>query len=478
MADTVGRNEPCPCGSGKKYKHCCLDTKVAVDLLWQRMRQAEGRLINSTVEWVRNRYGFDLLDAAWADFTLWQPRPGNPAEQPEFETMFVPWLVFNWVPDKESEEFQPTWPQRPLTLEYLHDEGARLDPFEKRFAEEMCKRRYSFYSVTGTDPGRSISLRDILTHRDYRVLERQASRTVEAGTVIFTRVLEMDGVAIMCGCAPLMIPPHFHNRVIELRENLFQSKGPVSEELLHEYEKELREEYFAIADAVYNPRMPELHNTDGDPFVPTTLHFEIHCKPDEAFEELKSLALHDIDEPVLDGKGELTAVRFGWLEPGNKMHKDWENTVLGSLSIKGKKLTAQVNSEQRAQRVRAEIEQRLGDRVVYKRAVIESIERALEERRNRPETPAEHRQREEHERLRESPEVQEHLKNMLAQHWESWVDTEIPALGNQTPRQAAQTPLGRERLEALLAEFEWRGEQMPDPILRPDVAELRRRLGL
>jgi SWIM/SEC-C metal-binding protein len=20
----IGRNEPCPCGSGKKYKHCCL----------------------------------------------------------------------------------------------------------------------------------------------------------------------------------------------------------------------------------------------------------------------------------------------------------------------------------------------------------------------------------------------------------------------------------------------------------------------
>ena len=21
----IGRNDPCPCGSGKKYKHCCLD---------------------------------------------------------------------------------------------------------------------------------------------------------------------------------------------------------------------------------------------------------------------------------------------------------------------------------------------------------------------------------------------------------------------------------------------------------------------
>jgi uncharacterized protein YecA (UPF0149 family) len=23
-SDKVGRNEPCPCGSGKKYKRCCL----------------------------------------------------------------------------------------------------------------------------------------------------------------------------------------------------------------------------------------------------------------------------------------------------------------------------------------------------------------------------------------------------------------------------------------------------------------------
>lgn len=26
----IGRNEPCPCGSGKKYKKCCLKNKQAV----------------------------------------------------------------------------------------------------------------------------------------------------------------------------------------------------------------------------------------------------------------------------------------------------------------------------------------------------------------------------------------------------------------------------------------------------------------
>lgn len=27
MIKKIGRNDPCPCGSGKKYKKCCLDTR-------------------------------------------------------------------------------------------------------------------------------------------------------------------------------------------------------------------------------------------------------------------------------------------------------------------------------------------------------------------------------------------------------------------------------------------------------------------
>jgi hypothetical protein len=28
MNEKVGRNDPCPCGSGKKYKNCCLTKSV------------------------------------------------------------------------------------------------------------------------------------------------------------------------------------------------------------------------------------------------------------------------------------------------------------------------------------------------------------------------------------------------------------------------------------------------------------------
>jgi len=43
---------------------------------------------------------------------------------------------------------------------------------------------------------------------------------------------------------------------------------------------------------------------------------------------------------------------------------------------------------------------------------------------------------------------------MLRQQWAGWLDTRVPALGNKTPRQAARTAKGRERLETLLAEFD------------------------
>ena len=28
----TGRNDPCPCGSGRKYKHCCLNRRDAMPL--------------------------------------------------------------------------------------------------------------------------------------------------------------------------------------------------------------------------------------------------------------------------------------------------------------------------------------------------------------------------------------------------------------------------------------------------------------
>jgi hypothetical protein len=38
---TVGRNEPCPCGSGKKYKKCCLERMEAAAVAERQRQYAE-----------------------------------------------------------------------------------------------------------------------------------------------------------------------------------------------------------------------------------------------------------------------------------------------------------------------------------------------------------------------------------------------------------------------------------------------------
>jgi hypothetical protein len=61
---TPGRNDPCPCGSGRKYKHCCLRSAEVVDLLAVRLRSDEGRVMPALLEFTASFYGPSLLEEA------------------------------------------------------------------------------------------------------------------------------------------------------------------------------------------------------------------------------------------------------------------------------------------------------------------------------------------------------------------------------------------------------------------------------
>ena len=291
-----------------------------------------------------------------------------------------------------------------------------------------------------------------MTHSEHVVSERSASTMVRPNTILYSRILAMDGVAIMCGCAPLIIPAGARHRADRLRQAIAGKRALMSRRRCFVSAAKLREAYLDIADRLYHPRMPELQNTDGDPLL-QTLHFDLRCTPGAAFDHLRSLALDRArsntseESDLCSGRngGHLQAVRFDWLRRGNAKRKRTGTTRYSATSrINGGRLTAQVEfAAPRRSDIRAEVEQRLGADAVYRTAVIEWIEKLSEERRNRPETAKERREREEDERLNALPEVQEHLRAMAAEHWRHWLDGEIPALRHRTPRQASRTPEGR-----------------------------------
>jgi hypothetical protein len=74
-------------------------------------------------------------------------------------------------------------------------------------------------------------------------------------------------------------------------------------------------------------------------------------------------------------------------------------------------------------------------------------------------------------------EVEEQLEAFMVQHEDAWIDTPLPALDGATPRQAADDPTRRQRLERLLDDMEAMASGWTGPGRGMDAHRLRRLLG-
>lgn len=312
----------------------------------------------------------------------------------------------------------------------------------------------------------------MLTGKRFHVLEQGASQRLRQADLLFTRVLTLGGASIMIGASPFILPPRWHTRIIDWRERLFRQRLLTRQDL-DDVDIEIREMYFEIAAELLDPTPPQLSNTDGDPLALTTLTYELKTTVDEAFEKLAPLARvrgeDHVDEVVRDASGAVTGASLTWVKAGNRQHKGWDNTILGSLRLEPGRLVADVNSTRRADRLRREIAKRLPAAAILVDTNVIDPSEAIAERR---------RQRASGDPTRETPaELQAIEDEMVRQHWEDWLDTRVPALGNRTPRQAARTSSGCERLEALLAEFDREAEDGPRSVATY-LALIRDKLGL
>ena len=478
-----GRNNPCPCGSGKKYKKCCLPKKEAAvfgDLNWIRMRRTEGELIHVLLNHMKKHYGPLAIPEAWDDFTVGSGLSMDPEETPEVDSAFPPWLLFNWIPYPFAENREKELPEIPVALHYLQHRPERVDSYQQRLITEACSQPYSFFQVTDTVPGKHLMLRDIILQQEVTVHERQSSSTLGKGNILFSRVITMDGDSVMLGAAPVMIPGRFFDQILGFREQVAKNRT-IHRDTLHDYGIELRQLYFDLREECLYPSAPQVQNTDGDPLQMTKIHYGLKCPVNNALDALLPLTLENDsdefrDEGEYDAQGDLVAIDIPWLKKGNKSNPGWDNTVMGHLEINHRRLAVSVNSQKRAEMIEARIARLLGDRAELKNREIETLG-SLQEKANKRSVgnrPSEEDRRQEE--LMANPEIQARIKEMAHEHWRTWPDIPIPALDGVTPREAAKTPLGREKLEALLLEFE--GRKDGPKAFKTDLEALRKDLGI
>jgi hypothetical protein len=475
-----GRNDPCPCGSGRKYKQCCLLAERAAaespqELVRRRLRRLkdDGKLTAQLLRFIQDVYGPQAIDEAWDEFTLWEDELFDPDST--YMPLFMPWLFSQWAPDPQGTTVEDaTLHDVPPARAFLQRKGGGLDPLLREYLESCLDSPLSFYEIAHCEPGRSMRLRDVLTGEEHEVLERSASQTLQAGDLLFGQVAGAQGVNLLEACGPLIIPPIHKVQVIDLRQQMEQAPRVEPRQRAREYAAELRNLYLDLADELLNPRLPRLKTTDGEDLMLQKLVFDIESAQ-AAFDALKDLDFQADEQDLLaDAErapdGTLRRVSIDWKKPGNAMHKQWSNTILGHIHIAERRMTVEVNSNERAAAFRKLVEERLGDRARYRMSEVQSADKLWAKAGESPP--------DEHDPLMQSPELQAAVQEYLARHYEAWLDEEIPALGGRTPRQAVETADGRERVEALLRDFERHaahGSPAPESAV---FQRMRRELGL
>jgi hypothetical protein len=480
----TGRNDPCPCGSGKKYKRCCLPREfVSEDRSWASQREASDQLTREMMRFAARKFG-EYLDDAWQDFNMSDLPVLSVARSTENQ-IFMPYFLFHWDPDSRTKGRSAYGKGGVVARRYMLEKSGRLSEMENLFLDQVVSQPVSFYEVLRSAPGERIAIRDILTGGEIEVMERSASQVLRQGDIAYAQVWSLRGLAILGCCAPICIPPGRKAEVIGLRKKLRKKIAKQYRDLtaddLVRYGDDIRETYLDIRDALYSP--PLLCNTDGDPLVFHTLTYRIKSA-EEAFEALAPLAVGRsrddlLSEAEFDGEGKLQRVIFNWLKKGNRKLSSWDNTILGSIEISGDSLSAEVNSEKRATRLHAEIRKRLGPSAVHRTTRARTPEQMLKASPREKTSPATFDDGE-FEDILQDPEVRKRAQESLQKLVEAWVDQKIPVLGGRTPRQAVQDPDGREIVEALLLEWERRGEEKDvyPGSLRPDINAVRRLLNL
>jgi hypothetical protein len=477
----IGRNDRCPCGSGRKYKHCCLASQGAIDRAWERQHEESGRLVGEMMRFAGREFG-ELVLEAWKDFNMSDfPKPLEDAG--EECRIFMPYYLFQWDPER-SPRSKKTHRRGFVASCYVGQESEQFTKMDWLFIEQATTQPISFYEVLRSDPGHGMAVEDVLTGEETEVIERTASRTARSGDILYAQIWREHELAVLGCCAPLCIPPKKKVEVIELRKKLRkkiakQHRDLTKDDLLR-YADTIRETYLEIRDVMHAP--PRFTNTDGEPLHFHTLTFRVGSVA-LAFQALAPLAVGFSREELLehaewDESGELVGVEFDWLKRGNRTMKTWENTILGSIKMSKGRCVAEVNSAERARRLRQEIEGRLGLAGTHESTVSRTLD-GLRELPQPPKTAEASARKAKFDALLGDPEVQKIMQAIIQKDVEGWIYQEIPALGGCTPIEAVRDPDGKEAVEALLLQWERNDEQEISPNqIRPDINAVRRLLQL
>ena len=444
----VERNAPCPCGSGAKFKRCCLPKQEVARAHRARDLEQSQELIDDLMRFGERRLGWDLEELL----------DGIPANLVPDEA--VPFWSHPFL-------FHARFPDRSLAEQYLASgRGVRN--------EEECRARMASWAtlmeVTSVVPGTGLVAKDLLTGDTLEFEDVLASKSLRVHATFMGFPYVRGERCHLAMPHPFLLPPREAADALEaVRRMLGLAPGELAaRERLTEYENVLivaSAWAHAVDDMRHRPE-PKLENTDGDPLLLVEDHFDVPASGRDALLAAIASINGALEPEPRDGGCEVTV-----LKPGNAKQAPWENTVIGHILVTERgRVTVSTNSERRADDLRARFEAACRPLVSRRGRSVADALAAVERAGSRDRTafPPDL-----------APEQRaEVMRELKARMYADWVDTKLPALGGLTPREAMNgSPKEARALGDLLKQMRFDEARLP-PEERFDFTIILRQLGM
>lgn len=406
----IGRNDPCPCGSGAKYKRCCERT---------------GGPLPDRIGAIFDKLGMYLsrpLQRAEL-MPLVEARAGDASDEQRLVRAISDPLIF------DVALFEDGWLE-----DFLDERGSLLPTDERELLGAWIDAPRSLYEIVELQPGEGLELLDLRSGDRVTVRERAGSTQLTRGDAIFARVIP-DGVGHQLTAGVVTIP-------VQHRASLlgFLDTAPSAAEICG---------WIATLEAP-----PTLLTREGEPTVFCTAEYAID-DPDQA-----AAALRARFEPDPDGR-----VFVDWVEV------DGQRWGRGTVEVEASRLRIQTNAEARLDRFKAVVEEVVTGAELLDESRRPAAEQLAANRHGPGATPDADAQVPDAFDVAALPaEARDALEAQIRSYERSWVDESIPMFGGLTPRQALEDPTRREQLLAFLEEME--REEVPGSMSARRIRQL------
>ena len=390
-----------------------------------------------------------------------------------------------------------------MVEDYLKRRGWKETAQNKAYMTALKSSVMSLYEVSDVKFGQSFLARDLFRGgQPVRISERTATQTLKQWDRIAARVVDVRDKTIIGGG----LLPFDHELAETLLTSLCRTQkrstkggaevlrglnrgiGPAELDKAFGGTEVLRLAAPLIStiwlkdvlEKTLNPQLPEVRNSDGEEMVFLSVHYRLSPgvtakRVREALDQLPDLRPESATFwNWLASNGPSSGRSQSKSQPGLSFMSTMGDgsVVLGTLKLKGKMLLLSVNSESRAERGRAMLapvlEGLVGEPLIERQGLAQVMADRLADRTDAASSdiPPEEERRTVHE--------------TLDRHYRKQLDEPIPTLGNVTPRTAAKTAGGREKLVAWLKRLEnHSAKHEPSvPMAGYDVAWLWEELGV